>query len=308
MSGEPRETRYRLVFAGEVLDGFDTFAVRRRFREQFKLTDDQLDAMFFGRRTTLKRALLHEDALRAARKLKTLGASVSVEVDEKRRLKLVSPAPPEASIEPAFEPSAAANDTLAKMAQQLPASADAQWSERLETARMRGGVPHTSMVRARVLTSRPVFQGRMARAPYAVASGLLWIAINLLLLWVVWRPTGLAFVAFGLGLVGLSVLLVRATTLRLHDMDTTGRWAWFGLAPIIGPIGAMVLMFIPGTNGDNRYGRLPREGHRWTPAAMALTLCVVVLAIWALELRLLQSTWVAAPPKDLPAAPQSAPP
>jgi len=58
------ETRYDLLFSGELLPGADAPGVRERLRAAFKLSPDALDALFSGRPVVVKRGL---DALTAGR-------------------------------------------------------------------------------------------------------------------------------------------------------------------------------------------------------------------------------------------------
>jgi len=44
---------------------------------------------------------------------------------------------------------------------------------------------------------------------------------------------------------------------RLHDTDRGGIWLFINLMPLIGPIWFTVLMCLPGTRGDNRFGGDP---------------------------------------------------
>jgi uncharacterized membrane protein YhaH (DUF805 family) len=46
---------------------------------------------------------------------------------------------------------------------------------------------------------------------------------------------------------------------RLHDLGRPGRYVWIGLLPFIGAQALFyVLVFLPGDEGDNRYGALKR--------------------------------------------------
>lgn len=44
---------------------------------------------------------------------------------------------------------------------------------------------------------------------------------------------------------------------RLHDVDLSGGWALVGLIPFIGTIFLIVLAFLPGTRGINKFGPEP---------------------------------------------------
>lgn len=81
---------------------------------------------------------------------------------------------------------------------------------------------------------------------------------------------------FSLSMVGLGLYLIYAlailvpsiavTVRRLHDRDMSGWWylglSLAGLIPFIGfiaSIGFLVLMFLPGTQGSNRFGPDPKD-------------------------------------------------
>jgi len=42
---------------------------------------------------------------------------------------------------------------------------------------------------------------------------------------------------------------------RLHDTDRSGWWWWIQLIPCVGFIVLLVFVLLPGTRGDNRFGR-----------------------------------------------------
>jgi uncharacterized membrane protein YhaH (DUF805 family) len=41
---------------------------------------------------------------------------------------------------------------------------------------------------------------------------------------------------------------------RMHDLDRSGGWFWFGLVPIVGWIFLFIWLCTDGTRGDNRFG------------------------------------------------------
>jgi len=69
----------RLVFAGELLNGFSLDDVKRAFGRAFQLEGDRLDNVFAGGRTVLKRSLGQDDATRYVERLRKLGMQVLVE-------------------------------------------------------------------------------------------------------------------------------------------------------------------------------------------------------------------------------------
>lgn len=82
---------------------------------------------------------------------------------------------------------------------------------------------------------------------------------------------GFSLSMVGVGLYGLYVLAafipsLAVTVRRFHDRDMSGWWylglSLAGLIPLIGFIGSiaiLVLMFLPGTQGSNRFGADPKD-------------------------------------------------
>ena len=64
-----------------------------------------------------------------------------------------------------------------------------------------------------------------------------------------------------LGLLWLAAIAVPSWAVgvrRLHDSGRSGWWLLVSLVPFIGPLAIIVLMLLPGTPGENEYGRNPR--------------------------------------------------
>ena len=56
--------------------------------------------------------------------------------------------------------------------------------------------------------------------------------------------------------LGLLIPQISAATRRLHDSNKSGWYQLFGLVPLIGPIGLIVLFALPSDKGENKYGSL----------------------------------------------------
>lgn len=52
--------------------------------------------------------------------------------------------------------------------------------------------------------------------------------------------------------------LVTVTVRRLHDIGKPGKWGYFAFIPVIGTIGVLILLCLPGMSGKNTYGLDPR--------------------------------------------------
>ena len=64
-----------------------------------------------------------------------------------------------------------------------------------------------------------------------------------------------------LGLLWLAAIVVPSWAVgvrRLHDSGRSGWWLLVSLVPFIGPLAIIVLILLPGTPGENEYGRNPR--------------------------------------------------
>lgn len=61
-------------------------------------------------------------------------------------------------------------------------------------------------------------------------------------------------------IVSLTIFYIIAVTIikRLHDFDQSGWWSLLLLIPAVNTILELALLFIPGTKGDNQYGKTSR--------------------------------------------------
>ena len=74
--------RFRLVFAGDVLEGHRVEDVQHKMAELLHLSQARQDSMFSGKRTVLKKGMTFDDATRYVAKFERIGAKVLVEPDE----------------------------------------------------------------------------------------------------------------------------------------------------------------------------------------------------------------------------------
>lgn len=104
------------------------------------------------------------------------------------------------------------------------------------------------------------FDGRIGRLQYfgfGVIWGVIFFVISLFI--------GIGADDYGnvgaggsLAIVGLlltySIAVVSYGVLRLHDFDKSGWWYLLTFVPLANAVMALVLLFAPGTPGENRYG------------------------------------------------------
>lgn len=74
--------------------------------------------------------------------------------------------------------------------------------------------------------------------------------------------SGLAIVWGIIGLLAYLAILVPAIAVqvrRFHDQDRTGWLVLLNFIPYIGGLIVLVFMFLPGTQGENRFGEDPKD-------------------------------------------------
>ena len=82
-------------------------------------------------------------------------------------------------------------------------------------------------------------------------------AINIISLWALLLGLAMGFIIEKIGIVlaiATVIFVIRATVLRLHDMNTSGFFALLWLVPFVNIIFGIVIMVAPGTVGENRFG------------------------------------------------------
>lgn len=307
----------RLVFAGEILAGFQADEVRRRFGEAFKIDGARLAAMFSGERTVLKRSLPAAEAARYVARLGALGARVHVEPLDAVPAPVAKAAPAMVSTAAAAAPRVA----LAPLEEQITCpncgerqpkqvfcracttdmprgiaakkeDADRARAERLaERAGGRYAPPRSAggeVSSGGTVDPPPMlslsFEGRMGRVSYLNAGGLAWLGIALLGIGAaVMLPilrSMLVLIPLGLAGIVFFIWSLRVTALRLHDMNLSGWWALLTFIPYLGFVVTVVLLFVPGSSDDNDYGDKPRQGNGLVAAAIVIVgvIALVVLS------------------------------
>lgn len=72
------ESRYDVVFRGEILSGFELETVKQAFAALFKISEGKVEQIFSGARVTLKGELLQGDAEKYQRRLQDVGANIEL--------------------------------------------------------------------------------------------------------------------------------------------------------------------------------------------------------------------------------------
>jgi uncharacterized membrane protein YhaH (DUF805 family) len=132
----------------------------------------------------------------------------------------------------------------------------------------------------------------MGRLRYLTAAGLMFIAF-MVIAGVFAVVAGASMAGLGMGGPGVGVWLVlalifipamvmgvRLMILRLHDCNMSGWWWLLSLVPYIGGLFSLVVMLLPGTEGENRFGGLPPKG-KWSHALLAFFGPIVGIGVLA---------------------------
>lgn len=306
------EAQVRLVFAGELIDGFEPDDVKRRFGEAFKIEGARLAAMFSGERTVLKRALPLAEATRYVAKLGALGARVHIEPleDAKPAGAAATAAPRLAPIMPVLAPleeqitcpncgerqpkqvfCRACTTDMPRGIAAKKEDAERARAERLDAARAGGRYAPPRAAGSLASSGDTVdpppmlslsFEGRMGRVSYFNAGALAWVGIALIgIMAAVLLPLFRSLlVLIPVGIAGIVFILwsLRITALRLHDFNFSGWWGLLTLVPYLGFVAAILLLAVPGTDDDNDYGEKPRQGNGLVAAVILIVSTIAMLA------------------------------
>jgi len=316
-------SQVRLVFFGQVLDGFRVEDVKRSVGELFRLDEAKLEHLFCGARTVIKRSLHVDEAAHYVATLEKLGARVSVEPLEAAAPVPSSPPPlslaPVAAVEEIVCPNCGERQSkrilcracASDMPRAIAAKEEDQALERaqrLEAARARRGL--TVSGAPAVDDDAPGilgfgFSGRMARVPYAAAGLLAWSAIVWLVLGMALWVNALTIVPLVVGMIAVVMWTLRLSVLRLHDLNRSGWWVLVGFVPYVGALASLAIMFWPGSREDNDYGGRPRPGHVLLVVTTLLALCVTIGTAWRAVSLAQKSGLRARPAQSEAAAPSS---
>jgi len=125
------------------------------------------------------------------------------------------------------------------------------------------------------------FVGRMGRLSYLLGG----LALTLATAFAVVSTAALGPVAAAVAVTVMSLPAWRLSVLRLHDINWSGWLSLLLLVPVVGNLLALVLLFVPGTEGGNDYGP-QAESHGWKPVLIALAAVVAGMSIllpWSLN-------------------------
>ncbi|AOE83226.1 DUF805 domain-containing protein [Pseudomonas sp. TCU-HL1] len=305
------EARYKIVFDGEPMPGVALDTVKENLARLFKSDASKIDSLFVGRSVALKRDLAEDEADNYLAALQRAGAKVRKEQDRVVGLSLEGhPAPAAPGV---AEADASGGNTMScpKCGHEQPKAPEcqacgiiidkfiarqAQLAE--EAAVVKASITSSESVspyappQAQVGEQLPEFgelkvfgtSGRIGRVRYlgwSMALMLAFLPIGGIILGSFALSDALAGLLTIAACLALVVVSVCIGVQRLHDMGWSG-WLWLlNFAPIVGSVFALLMLFMPGTDGPNRYGPPPPPNSRAVKVLAWLIILVPVIGIVA---------------------------
>lgn len=291
------DKRYRLVFQGELSEGFEAADVRQQLGEKLKLDAAREAHLFSGQRVVLKRDVDEERAHRLVRQFAQLGAVLRLEAEAAAVPAPPPPPPPPVVPAPALASMVAPADRITcphcgklqpKAVFCIECATNMQMGIAARQEATGAARPEPAATMLRTETGRGLaeqapallglgFRGRLSKRAYAMGLSVCFLLGGLLALMVA-RQAGplrwlLALLAGGV----LGLYYLRLCVLRFHDIQRSGWWALALAVPVLGFVAAMVLAMVPGTEGENRFGQMPDEGSRLA-ASLVSGACALALA------------------------------
>lgn len=306
------DTRYKIIFTGELMPAAALDAVKDNLARLFKSDRDKIDALFTGNPVALKRDLSEGEADKYVGALQNAGAKVYKEPDLASSLSLVETDDHRTeSAEPTHD---AVRMTCPKcgheQAKAIECSAcgiviDKYIARQAQLAETAAAAPAPSVGAAAVATASPYatpqaqvsdatqefgelnyfsIEGRIGRVRYlgwSMAMTLLALPIMAVFAGVSALSTilgGLLVILLAIGMVVISVFIGGK---RLHDIGWSA-WLWLLLlVPVVGSVFALLMLVLPGTPGANRYGPPPPPNSKGVVVLAWSMLLVPIIGIIA---------------------------
>lgn len=135
-------------------------------------------------------------------------------------------------------------------------------------------------------------QGRIGRTHYFVYS----IVLPMIIFWGIASLAGLfsflpiastsiSYTIIGIAIFAMLLMLVRLTIQRCHDFNQSGALAVLALIPLSN----IVFALIPGTNGLNQYGEVPKPANTMLKTVLYALLALFLVAAAYISVQLFNS-------------------
>ncbi|GLZ89327.1 hypothetical protein Pres01_53780 [Metapseudomonas resinovorans] len=308
------EARFKIVFDGEPMPGVALETVKENLARLFKSDTSKIDSLFGGRSVALKRDLVEAEADKYLAALQRAGAKVRKEQDIAAGLSLVATDDhPDPVVNTAAAETSSGTDSMScpKCGHEQAKAAEcqacgiiidkylarqAQMAE--EPALVKTSVTSNEAAspyappRAQVGEQLPEFgelkvlgtSGRIGRVRYlgwSMALMLAFLPIGGVILGSFALSDALAGLLTLVACLALVVVSVCIGVQRIHDIGWSG-WLWLlNFVPIVGSVFALLMLFMPGTDGPNRYGPPPPPNSRAVKVLAWLIILVPVIGIVA---------------------------
>lgn len=222
------ESRYRIVFDGKLLSGFDITTAKLNLAALFKCDVSTIERLFSGKAVSLKRNLPPAEARTYLAALAKAGIDARLEPEAVSELNLAKVrviTPPSDDESPYTPPRSAVGEDLPEFGE-------------LNVLSVQGRIGRLRFL-AWMLVATTVVIGLCTLIFLGMFSGDQFF------------PGSVLICALILAFLYASITI---TVQRLHDLDWSG-WLWFlYLVPAMGGILLLLLAALPGTVGANRYG------------------------------------------------------
>lgn len=288
-------TTYQLTFRGEIYPGHDPHIVRSRMASALKISAEQVEAIFSGRRVVLRKGLPETEVERYVRHLELLG--VRVYAEPLPTAKVVPPAAPPVAAAPSTPPQAKPELALTERAEAMVCPNCGERQPRRNLCRAcaidmkRFAEAKVEAIREereeRIIAAEEAranrlspgagegaagmfgvgFDGRIGRGIYLLGSFMSMALLMLALQFLIRGPIGLFF----LGVAASAFMSIRLMALRCHDRGWSGWMGLLVLIPYLGWLFGLVLTLLPGEQAENRFGA-PGRGAGMPMAAGVMAL------------------------------------
>jgi len=248
--------QYKITFDGQLLPGIDKPTAVRNLATLFEASEESVERLFDNRKLALKRHLLLEDTHKFVPMLEKAGIQTRLEDDTP------------------FD--AAGAETLAGGAT-YDDVAYSPWAAPQSGEETYGPV---STGKRKVWS----LEGRLGRINYAAWSLLILIVGGIVVKAV--APMFEYVLGASLSLLIMSLCYLAASVVvgvrRLHDIGWSGWLILLSAVPYAGPVFGLVMLFKPGTPGNNRFGPQPNPPTLLAKLFVGIGCLCVVIAICVL--------------------------
>ncbi|WP_044871290.1 DUF805 domain-containing protein [Pseudomonas sp. LFM046] len=307
------EARYKIVFDGEPMPGVALETVKENLARLFKSDSSRIDSLFGGRSVALKRDLVEAEADKYLAALERAGARVRKEQEPTAGFGLADTEDhPAAKAVPASGTASTVNTmSCPKCGHEQPTSAECQAcgiviekylarqaQEAAQSSQAQapaaGGEAATPYAPPQSQVGEPLpeygelkvlsTKGRIGRVRYlgwSMAMMLALLPVGGLILGTFAVSDVLASLLTLVLCLAVVVVGVCIGVQRLHDIGWSG-WLWLlNFVPVIGSVFGLVMLFMPGSAGANRYGPPPPPNSRAVKVLAWLIILVPVIGIVA---------------------------